>query len=182
MQEKKKYGLVKKIRANNYANEYWDNYFNSAPEGVKKYLRLKWDVYKNNKTPTNLKKLQELERNLSRTDYMYLICHRSIYLEGIKWAKLYREKYNEEPPRSKYEKSISVDEYIKAVCTEFFLLDYVKRHIEEAQEFIFGNLQFLSNWQNDNYTPERTAWSYCDAFIRYNTSKGEVKNSSKKGK
>lgn len=53
MQEKKKYGLVKKIRANNYANEYWDNYFNSAPEGVKKYLRFKWDVYKNNKIPTN---------------------------------------------------------------------------------------------------------------------------------
>ncbi len=179
MQEKKKYKEVKEIGASNYANEYWDNYFNSAPEGVKKYLRFKWDVYENNESTKNLKKLQEIERNLSRIDYMYLICHRSIYLEGIKWTQLYREKFNEEPPRSKYEKTISIDEYIKAVCAEFFMLDYVKRHIKEAQEFINNNLQFLSNWQNDNYTPERTAWSYCDAFIRHNTSKSEVKNNNK---
>ena len=39
MQEKKEYGSVKEIKQSIYNNEYWDNYFNSAPEGVKKRER-----------------------------------------------------------------------------------------------------------------------------------------------
>ena len=81
MQEKKEYKEVKEIGEGNYANEYWNNYFNSAPEGVKKYLRFKWDVYENNETPKNLKKTAG-NRTQSFTHRLYVLNLSQKYLFG----------------------------------------------------------------------------------------------------